>query len=290
MRTKNLISALLLIVAILFAITSCSKDSNEVTNTDALAVAQDDAMADNLFDDALAETDQVNLEADENGFSNEALKSASLTGSKTIVVDKPDTVNFPKTITVTYQNWQGPNGRVKNGTVYITVNKRWMRAGYVRTVTFENFSINGYKIEGTKTVSYLGFVENKPTITVKLENGKVITPGGKTIQHQRQITRTWEYGWQTPFWVWDDVWFVSGSGKGIDRNGFAYTYTIKEPLQFRVGCPWAKAGVIEIVVEGKKTITVDFGDGTCDRKFTVTIDGQTTDQDAPEGNENQVNG
>ena len=285
MKARNLFVVLFLAGAFLAGMTSCSKDTKDVTSTDALSVAQDDALADNLFDDALAETDEVNLEADANGFSNDALKSAYLTGSRTVVVDKPDTVNFPKKITITYQNWVGPNGREKNGTIYITVNKRWMRAGYVRTVTFENFSINGYKIEGTKTISYLGLVNAKPTITVKLENGKVITPGGKTIQHQREITRTWENGWQTPLWIWDDVWFVTGSGSGVDRNGFAYTYTIKEALQFHVGCPWAKAGVIEIVIEGKKTITIDFGDGTCDRKFSVTIDGQTTQENGPEGNE-----
>jgi len=163
-----------------------------------------------------------------------------------------------------------------------------MREGYVRTVTFENFSINGYKIEGTKTISYLGFVDGKPTITVKLENGKIITPGGKTIQHQRQITRTWEYGWQSPLWIWDDAWFVTGSGSGVDRNGFAYAYSIKEALQFHVGCPWAKAGVIEIVIEGKKTVTIDFGDGTCDRKFTVTIDGQATEENGLEGSEGGI--
>jgi len=74
MKTKNLFAVLFLAGAFLAGMTSCSKDTKDVTNTDALAVAQDDALAANLYDDALAETDQVNVEADANGFSNDALK------------------------------------------------------------------------------------------------------------------------------------------------------------------------------------------------------------------------
>jgi hypothetical protein len=66
---------------------------------------------------------------------------------------------------------------------------------------------------------------------------------------------------------------ISGSNSGIDRNGLRWTSTITSPLVRELNCNWINKGTIVITPEGKPERKVDFGDGTCDNKGTITIEG-----------------
>jgi hypothetical protein len=71
------------------------------------------------------------------------------------------------------------------------------------------------------------------------------------------------------------VSFISGSASGTDRSGKKFTVDINTPLRREMGCRWIVSGVQTITPEGKKARTIDYGDGTCDDKAKVTIDGNT---------------
>jgi hypothetical protein len=54
---------------------------------------------------------------------------------------------------------------------------------------------------------------------------------------------------------------------------------IGTPILYKNACGLTNrvpvAGIVDITPIGKSLRVVDYGDGTCDRQYTVTVDGQT---------------
>jgi hypothetical protein len=71
---------------------------------------------------------------------------------------------------------------------------------------------------------------------------------------------------------------IAGNISGTSRQNMPFTATITNELLFKTGCLGLTK---QIPVQGKVTITtngssanVDYGDGTCDKTYTVTVDGE----------------
>ena len=64
---------------------------------------------------------------------------------------------------------------------------------------------------------------------------------------------------------------------GVNRNGKAYDIKITKPLIKRFGCSYIESGIVELTPEGLSTRTIDYGDGTCDNKAKLTINGNSFD-------------
>ncbi|MEK7255799.1 MAG: hypothetical protein AAB316_13700 [Bacteroidota bacterium] len=148
--------------------------------------------------------------------------------------------------------------------------------GAIRTITLVDFSIDEAQIEGTRTLTNLGFdaggnVSFNRTVT----GGKITFPNGKVATWEADHTLTQTAGGGTPF-VWIDNDFeITGGSSGINRNGKAFTVEITQPLLKRAVCFWASAGEITLTV-GDKTASIDYGDGDCDRKAIVTLPNGST--------------
>ena len=54
----------------------------------------------------------------------------------------------------------------------------------------------------------------------------------------------------------------------------SYIRTIKTPLFYDTDCEFIKSGIVELNRKGNITV-IDYGDGTCDDKATVTTNGTT---------------
>lgn len=256
---------------------SCSKDEATDNESVAISAAEDDANADNLYDDVYNEMDEslTGLEQDKYVVPSSSLKSVSVEGSKTITVSTPDTVNFPKTITIQYTNWTDMAGRIKNGTITIVVTGRYRTEGATKTVTFQNFSIDSILVEGTHTVKNMGRNASQYLqYEVKLVGGKLTFPGGLVITREFTRTRTWVAGESTPHFVWDDAYMIEGTATGVNRKGNTYTRTITNPLYIAAACPWIAAGTVELISNGR-TISINYGDSNslCDNKAIVTVNG-----------------
>jgi len=48
-----------------------------------------------------------------------------------------------------------------------------------------------------------------------------------------------------------------------------------EDLIYKRHCGIAVAGVKQYTINGEKEITIDYGDGECDKAFTITVNGRT---------------
>lgn len=241
---------------------------------------QDVAVTDELLDEtAMTETMFAQMDADvEDAMPYDELSSGrfgfwgfgfGFGNCMTRTVDRPEDTSFPKVVTITYDSTctSGWHHAVKNGSIIITVTGPPSEEGSQRIVTFENFSVNGYLIEGTKTITF----EGANQWTCVLENGKITTPDGQVITRNAEHTRTQVAGMDTEERS-DDAFEITGWASGQTAEGYEYSKEITVPLLQTKDCFWITKGIVEIKI-GDTSFTIDFGDGTCDNLAVKTIDG-----------------
>ncbi len=254
------------VIALLISFTSCEETQDEIKDTNELTqTADEDALVENVFDNAMAEVDENINEV----YNNK--KDAAIEGCATRTVTQVNDSTREIVIDFGETNCTGPKGNDRRGRILITVVGRYRKPGFNRTVTFDNFFFNDHQVGGTRTVTLERETETGYLVyTTSLEDGKVTTADGREITREAQHTRTIVAGYDTPLYRWDNEYKIEGSASGVNSKGHEYTSTITEPLDIMAGCHWIRAGVKEMVVDGN-TIVIDYGDGTCDAKAIVTI-------------------
>jgi len=278
MKTRRIIHILFLVLAASFFFVACQKDDVKTGLTDEdVAKAEDDALTEAVFDDIMNSIDNA-VSIIDNLIWGGGLKSATVSDTcPSVTVDHPDSTWWPKVITIDYGDTEceGFYGQTRKGKIIITIDKRYRTPGSVKTVVLENYYINGIHVEGTKTVTNNDRNNNgNLTFTIELVNGKITTPDSIVITREFTRTREWVTGDDT--WNrWDDVYFITGSASGTNFKGESYTRTILTALEWATSCRFIKSGSIEIQVGEKSPIVIDYGDGVCDNKATVTKDGET---------------
>jgi hypothetical protein len=252
------------VAAIVVNVTSCKKDDKlgSVISTENISSLQDEAQVNDLMDDVDNETDDVSNSQSAN------LKSAQLTGRDvewTILTDST------RSATITYTNFQNPkakNERIKNGIIHIVVTGKRSENTYKRVVTFENFTINGNKIEGTKTVEKVSDLVYKITLV----DGKITFTDNTFITCDLTRIRTMVQGSDTPLDIWDDAYTFDAQASGINRKGNEFTKTTIKPVKIYTAYRFPVEGIITLT-SGSKTFELDYGDGTLDSLATITVNG-----------------
>ena len=143
--------------------------------------------------------------------------------------------------------------------------------------TFDGYFINGVKIEGTRTVTNSSAsLESNPIFTIVVTGGRATWPDATFATREANRTREWKRS-NTPN---TDQWIVTGTASGTNRNGKSYQMEITKPLVYKREC--AINDKVFIAVEGTKVltveskqVTVDYGDGSCDKLVTITINGKS---------------
>ncbi|HLP94248.1 MAG TPA: hypothetical protein VK168_09440 [Saprospiraceae bacterium] len=250
---KSVLFLTALLITILAAESCRKNDNNDVAITTA-----EDLSANEDY------TEQIDLDADI------AVEERGGGTCPTVTFAQPEGT-WPNTITIDYgASCTRPDGRVLSGKIIINQTAEIRTAGAVRTITHENFFVDGTKVEGTRTWTNNGqnvdglwsYTKVATDMKLTFEDGtfttwnktrtSVLIEGGSTATH------------------WDDVWSSTGIASGINRNGVDFTATITEPLIKSASCRWISSGIIEFSA-GVRTRTLDFGDGTCDRFGTLTL-------------------
>ncbi len=73
----------------------------------------------------------------------------------------------------------------------------------------------------------------------------------------------------------DDVFtIISGSASGKNRENRSFSVNINN-ITKPTNCKYITKGTVQISPSGLNTRTIDYGDGTCDDKATLTIDGNS---------------
>ena len=277
MRTKKsiyVVSALLMIGAITFY--SCKKDETVTTTPEISATelnsTQDEAVATASFDDVMAEVDDAlssNMKSvDANDCRNVKEISGTITG-----LSKKFEIDFGT-------GCFGKSGRTKSGKILVDVSGRYWIKGWTRTITFSDFKVNGRRMEGTKTVTYMGLDANKhPYWTVKLVGGKITYNDSTFVLREFDHVRTLVATIDTTAKKVDGAIEVTGSGSGTNRKGSKFTDRITIPLVFSNNCKHIKSGAIEITVEGKDPITITYENENCSGKASISRKGKKKEID-----------
>jgi hypothetical protein len=220
------------------------------------------------LDDASAVTADVNR-----------LSEPSIATCYTVTVNPPlPSTSYPKTMTIDFGSTgcTGPDGVVRKGVLTAVFSGKYRDSLTTITITPGNYYVNGYKVQGSKTITNQGHINGVATFSVSVQNATITTPEGKQILWNCQYTKRWLSGESTLAFVSDDVYEISsGTGNGTGIKGNTFTVNVTAPLRIAMSCHYIESGVVRLQPANLQERTIDFGSGACDDKATVTILGKS---------------
>jgi hypothetical protein len=276
---KNLLVLMFSGAAGLLLISSCSKDnSGNISSKDVIA-AQDEVYADALYEEVDNTVVSSITSLDFSGFSNMKSTTNDSDDCMTVRVDHPDSVSFPKVATLDFG--EGCTRIFKNdtitlkGQIIVTITDRWFMTGSQHIITFNNFSINGVKLEGTRTITNMGLNDrNHLELGIVLTGGKVIFNDTAFLTRESNHVREWIRG-HNPM---NDTILVTGSASGVNIQGEQYERVITSPL-IMVKCQefhwrWAIIkGTIQITNSVTGVSTIDYTSNGCENSVVLNKNG-----------------
>ncbi len=138
------------------------------------------------------------------------------------------------------------------------------------TTTFENYSVNGIAIEGTKTrTSTYDEETGSGSSTTSVSNGKITLTDGTVATWTSERSRVSDISSGT---------ITTEVSASVTANGTTiYSHNTTTPLIEDLSCEGRRPGPVSGVVETiyrTDNITIDFGDGSCtNRTITITVNG-----------------
>ncbi len=279
MKMKNrLLGVMLFTTAAVFITQSCSKDEDGSVSGADIALAQDEAYVEALYDEVDNMVFNEVKTLDDDDYVVAGLKSTFEDVCYTVTVNHPDTTTFPKEVIIDFGEGCTVvfNGDTitRSGQIVVTVTNRWFMPDAQHIMTFNNFYFNGARVEGTRTMTNNGLNErNRLEIGIELENGKVTFGDAymtRTASHVRE--------WARHINPLNDTIFVTGSANGINVLGETYSRVITEPLVL-VRCAefqyrWAvSAGKVDITNSARGNMTIEHSGNGCSGDVIVEIDG-----------------
>lgn len=186
-------------------------------------------------------------------------------------VSVSDTI-YPKTITIDYgSGCTDKKGRIKKGKIIINISDSMKIAGSVKTVSYEDFYVDSDKIEMTSTFKNTGKNSSGNWVLVNDYIQKITRSNGEIITETYADTIEWLSGFET-IDKSDDIFSKTGGGTINVNDSIVFNRNIIKALVFDASCGSITSGIIELVKNGDN-ILINYGDGTCDSKATVSING-----------------
>ena len=194
-----------------------------------------------------------------------------------ITITPRDIGVFPKTVVLDFgSGCKGPDGRTRSGKIITVYSKPLFIPGAEATTRFDGYHVGEHKIEGVH------ITKNESTSTTRIitrvvREGKITAPNGNYRKWAGKHTNTQIDGQGTPGYQKDDVFSITGSAEGerkVGDNITKWSRIILSPVIKAVACQWPSKGEVKITRNGKSAI-LNYGDGGCDNKATMTFDGRT---------------
>ena len=269
MKTK----ILLIITTLAFlSLMSCSKE--DAFDQTAVDLADNDAVSEAVIEDIFSSVDDAEVKLED--FLKGEGKSEGESTCPSVTFDRPADLEWPKTVTIDYGT--GCTGFFENtraGKIIIVITGPRLESGSVKTITLQNYFFNGMKVEGTKTITNLGFNNSQHMeFSLILAGGKVTLTDGRTIERSFERKREWIAGTDTKT-IWDDEFLVTGTTSGVNRKGVAYTNTIMTAIHLKRACRFPVSGVMKMEIAGREPVELNYGEGECDAVAVVSMTGKS---------------
>ena len=261
------------------ASTALTEEEIAMTNASAEAEAEGEIIFDDVFNNIMGVNATVGIggtgefqasQSDQPGM----LQSACFTVN---IEQLAAPAAFPVKVTLDFgtEGCTGRDGRIRKGKIITVYTGPLVKPGSVAETSFDGYFVNGIKVEGQHRV------ENKSTSTqftfeTKVIDGKLTRPNGNTWSWNRTRTISQTDGWGTPLLASDDVFSIIGNGSGtvtIGNLSGTWTSTNLEPLVKRFNCRWIVQGKQAVQRPNRPEAIIDFGNGDCDNKATLTVNG-----------------
>jgi hypothetical protein len=279
MKTTILKSGLFVFASMMLMLTSCKKESAATAeNENALQLSASQAAADNLYEDVY---DVAMDAADDAGIYARTTQEAQAAERFTIPVCAVITVTptgqnvFPKTVVIDFgAGCVNTTGITRKGKITYVFTGKLRTAGTTVSASFDNYMVNNYKVEGVYSIlnSSIG---NGISFTTQISNGKITYPDGSFYNYSGNKTVTQTVGQGTAN-LSDDEFTLSGLSNYSSSNGTSLTASITTPLVKRFSCKWIVSGVTRYTYNALN-MELNYGNGDCDNKATITMAGQTNE-------------
>ena len=268
MKIKNSVPYLVLVILFSLIFFSCKKSDRDL-DTD-LSAAENNSLAENIFTSVLKSIGQFTD-------STWQIRSSSCATSSIVPAD---TFTFPKTLTINFGTTDCScyDGNQRRGTIVATFSGKYRDSLTVIYVNLSNYYHNGNPVfmsgftitnKGRNRAGHLTYLLNIQNATVNPPNGSISWSCNQNAE--------WIAGESTVSNYSDDVYSITGTstGRGIDANSF--TSTINSPLIIALNCAYIEQGSYTLTPANLSERIVDFGNGNCDSKATISLNGKSYD-------------
>lgn len=285
---KKIWSYSLLVAGVSFLVFSCQKEQSQAedpttqieTNASKISTEADaeaEAIFDGVFDDAMG----VNAEV---GLGGTGI-FGRLTACPTVTVTHPNApAPFPVRVVLDFgTGCVAGDGHFRKGKIVHVYTNRLISPGAVVETAFDGFYFDSIKVEGSHRIQNTTTLTSGPQYKINVNNGKLTKPNGNYTAWNSEKIRTQIEGVTTPMLPADDAFKLTGAARGSTRRDtslVAWNATILEPLIRRNNCRWTVKGTVKIVRENTNTGerwagVINYGNGDCDNRATITINGVT---------------
>lgn len=169
-----------------------------------------------------------------------------------------------------------PNGNVLSGIINLSYAKDMEMASKTLNLSLENFTFNEVAVEGSASVIRKRTNDSGNPQSDAVANFDGVWPDGGTASFSGNRTREWIEGYGSGFWG-DNVFLISGKGTYTGKLGNVFVKETVTPLRRELACRFIVSGVLEIS-RNDATASLDFGDGSCDAKGTLTYPDGTSEE------------
>ena len=281
MQYRKLIkTGAIVIAASLITLSACKRDKTD--STPALT---------NADDNGGYASDAAKLESTNNDVLNMAdlaatSGAANLRTTSTCVTVTNDTTSSPHVLTLNFgTGCTGVDGKLRTGEIIVYYTGRYKDSGSTHTITFNNYTVDGNRVTGSKTVTNEGTNSSGNIWYTVIVNDSIKLADDSLITQTAHRTRTWLTGYATP--ARDDDSYsiadVAGYTTVLRRaNGHVFNIAITSPLTVAVDCANIEAGILDIsstsFTGGDRILDYSYSLGTagsCDALAQLTIGSHT---------------
>ena len=271
MKIKSFLVAITL-VSFAFSFNSCKKNDAADEMETTFELSGDQAIADNLTEDA----NDVFMEvAIDNNLAGNLVPDPIITNNiipcATITITPAS--GFPKTILIDFGvSCTDQRGNTRSGKIRIVLSDSVRKTNSTAVMTFENYFVNSYKKEGTITWTNTSTPGTR-SWTRRTENGKITAPDNRYWLHSGLRTVVQTAGVNTPMNLLDDIYSITGTHSVTNSSGKTRDCNVLDALQKKTACHNIDKGTLKVQGPNHYAI-INFGDGTCDNLATISIDGR----------------
>lgn len=253
-------------LAALITLSACKKDTKDDGDAaTTITLASSGSISQSLYDDVF---DVITTEGEDNNVSGRVQTCA------TVTLSPADTTTFPKTMTIDFgSGCISANGIVRKGKIIATLSSKIRKSGSTTSVTFSNYYVNNYHIEGTYSITTNSGNGNGLNYTTAVNSGKITYPDGAFYNYTGTHTLAQTSGIGTVT-LQDDVFSWTGGFTSSSSAGQSLTVNITSPLVKSMAC--------KNIISGEQAFTynsisgsINYGDGTCDSQATLKVGSKT---------------